>query len=161
MLAPSYVSDQRFRSWWRRWEVYSATPTAAAGLVRWAATFDPAPILPAIQAPTLVLERAGTYQDHESRRLAAAQIPDSRYVRLPGEDTMPFLGDADATLDEIEVFLTGARGTAGSGRSLATVLRRPAQGGRGGDGPRPGIRPTAPMSGRLLPELTTGDDTAL
>jgi class 3 adenylate cyclase len=35
---------------------------------------------------------------------------------------LPFLGDADAVLDEIEEFLTGARGTAGSGRSLATVL---------------------------------------
>jgi pimeloyl-ACP methyl ester carboxylesterase len=122
MLAPSYVTDERFRSWWRRWEVYSAAPTVAAGQIRWAAAFDPSPILPAIQAPTLVLERAGTYQDHESRRLAAAQIPDSRYVRLPGEDTLPYLGDSDAVLDEIEEFLTGARGTSGSGRSLATVL---------------------------------------
>ena len=43
-------------------EVYSATPAAAAGLLRWAATFDPAPILPAIQAPTLVLERSATYR---------------------------------------------------------------------------------------------------
>ena len=114
VLAPSYANDQRFRSWWRRWEVYSATPAAAAGLLRWAATFDPAPILPAIQAPTLVLERSATYQDHDSRRLAAAQIPDGRYVQLPGADTLPYLGDADALLDEIEEFLTGARGTIGA-----------------------------------------------
>jgi class 3 adenylate cyclase len=122
LLAPSYANDERFRSWWRRWEVYSATPAAAAGLLRWAATFDPAPILPAIQAPTLVLERSATYQDHNSRRLAAAQIPDGRYVQLPGADTLPYLGDADALLDEIEEFLTGARGTIDSDRSLATVL---------------------------------------
>jgi class 3 adenylate cyclase len=122
VLAPSYAKDERFRSWWRRWEVYSATPAAAAGLLRWAATFDPAPILPAIQAPTLVLERSATYQDHDSRRLAAAQIPDGRYVQLPGGDTLPYLGDADALLDEIEEFLTGTRGTAGAGRSLATVM---------------------------------------
>jgi class 3 adenylate cyclase len=122
VLAPSYAKDERFRSWWRRWEVYSATPAAAAGLLRWAATFDPAPILPAIRAPTLVLERSATYQDHDSRRLAAAQIPDGRYVQLPGADTLPYLGDADALLDEIEEFLTGARGTAGAGRSLATVM---------------------------------------
>jgi class 3 adenylate cyclase len=102
--------------------VYSATPAAAAGVLRWAATFDPAPILPAIQAPTLVLERSATYQDHDSRRLAAAQIPDGRYVQLPGGDTLPYLGDADALLDEIEEFLTGTRGTAGAGRSLATVM---------------------------------------
>lgn len=122
VLAPSYVDDERFRSWWRRWEVYSATPAAAAGLLRWAATFDPAPILPAIQAPTLVLERSATYQDHDSRRLAAAQIPDGRYVQLPGADTLPYLADADALLDEIEEFLTGARGAIESDRSLATVL---------------------------------------
>ena len=121
-LAPSYANDERFRSWWRRWEVYSATPAAAAGLLRWAAAFDPAPILPAIQAPTLVLERSGTYHDHESPRLAAAQIPNARYVRLPGVDVLPYLAGADAVLDEIEEFLTGARGTAGSDRSLATVM---------------------------------------
>jgi class 3 adenylate cyclase len=137
-LAPSYADDERFRSWWRRWEIYSATPAAAAGLLRWAATFDPAPILPAIQAPTLVLERSASYQDHDSRRLAAAQIPDGRYVQLPGVDTLPYLGDADALLDQIEEFLTGARGTTGSGRSLATVLftdivGSTAQAGRLGD----------------------------
>ncbi len=122
VLAPSYTDDERFRSWWRRWEVYSATPAAAAGLLRWAAAFDPAPILPAIQAPTLVLERAISYHDHHSRRLAAAQIPGARYVELPGEDVLPYLGDADAIVDEIEEFLTGARGAAESDRSLATVL---------------------------------------
>src|SRR5207245_6617498 len=37
-------------------------------------------------------------------------------------DALPYLGDADAVVDEVEEFLTGARGTAGSDRSLATVL---------------------------------------
>ena len=69
-----------------------------------------------------MLERSASYQDHDSRRLAAAQIPDGRYVQLSGADTLPYLGDADALLDQIEEFLTGARGTAGSGRSLATVM---------------------------------------
>jgi class 3 adenylate cyclase len=122
VLAPSYSDDERLRSWWRRWEVYSATPAAAAGLLQWAAAFDPAPILPAIQAPVLVLERSGATQDHESRRLAAAQIPNGRYVQLPGQDVLPYLGDADAVLDQIEEFLTGAPSTTGSDRSLATVL---------------------------------------
>jgi len=121
VVAPSYAGDERFRSWWRRLEVYSATPAAAAGLLRWAATFDPAPILPAIQAPTLVLEYAVPHHNMESRRLAAAQIPNARYVVLPSADALPYL-DADATLDEVEEFLTGARGTAVSDRSLATVL---------------------------------------
>jgi class 3 adenylate cyclase len=122
VLAPSCADDERFRSWWRRLEVYSATPAAAAGLIRWAIAFDPAPILPAIQAPTLVLERARTYHDQESSRLAAGQIQHGKYVLLPGEDVLPYLADAEAVLGEIEEFLTGTRGSAGSDRSLATVL---------------------------------------
>ena len=122
VLAPSYAQDERFRSWWWRWEVYSATPAAAAGVLRWAAAFDPTPILPAIQAPTLVMEHAAAGYDLASRRLAAAQIPGARYVQLSGGDMLPYLADADVVADEIEEFLTGARSTAGSGRSLATVL---------------------------------------
>ena len=37
-------------------------------------------------------------------------------------NALPYLGDADAVLDEIEEFLTGARGPADFDRSLATVL---------------------------------------
>jgi class 3 adenylate cyclase len=102
--------------------VYSATPASAAALLEWAARVDPAPVLPAIQAPTLVLERSGTYHDQLSNRAAASRIPNAKYVELPGEDAFPYLGDADAMLDEIEEFLTGARGTADFDRSLATVL---------------------------------------
>jgi DNA-binding CsgD family transcriptional regulator len=37
----------------------------------------------------------------------AERIPGARYVELPGEDHRPWLGDVDAILEEIEVFLTG------------------------------------------------------
>lgn len=122
VLAPSYIDDEHFRSWWRRLERYSATPSGAAALLRWAASVDPAPILPAIQAPTLVLERAEPYHDQASNRVAAAQIAGARYVDLPDVNALPYLGDADAVLDEIEEFLTGARSPADFDRSLATVL---------------------------------------
>ncbi|HJY56636.1 MAG TPA: adenylate/guanylate cyclase domain-containing protein [Streptosporangiaceae bacterium] len=122
VLAPSYTDDEHFRSWWRRLERYSATPSGAAALLRWAACVDPAPILPAIQAPTLVLERAEPYHDQASNRVAAAQIAGARYVDLPDVNALPYLGDADAVLDEIEEFLTGARSPADFDRSLATVL---------------------------------------
>jgi len=122
VVAPSYADDERFRSWWRRWEVYSASPETAAALLAWAASVDLSLVLPAIQAPTLVIERAGTYHDQESNRAAAALIPNGTYVRLPGADVLPYMADADAILDEIEGFLTGAHGSADSDRSLATVL---------------------------------------
>src|SRR5262249_4166811 len=45
-----------------------------------------------------------------------------RFVELPGEDHLPWVGDADAVLDEVEEFLTGARPSPESNRVLATVL---------------------------------------
>jgi class 3 adenylate cyclase len=69
-----------------------------------------------------VLERGKTYHDQASSQLAADQIPHARHVLLSGEDVLPYLADANAVLEEIEEFLTGARGVAGSDRSLATVL---------------------------------------
>ena len=71
LVAPSRAGDTRFLAWYRRWERQSATPNAAAATLRWAVEFDLGPILPAIQAPTLVLHRTGTgLFDLESVRAA-------------------------------------------------------------------------------------------
>ena len=61
------------------------------------------------------------------RRLAremADAIPGARYVELPGDDHMPWVGDGDQTLDVIEEFLTGAKHAGQVSRVLATVLLR-------------------------------------
>jgi class 3 adenylate cyclase len=55
-------------------------------------------------------------------RFLAASIPDARLVELPGEDHIPFLGDADALVDEIEEFVTGTRPAPDSDSFLSTVL---------------------------------------
>jgi class 3 adenylate cyclase len=55
-------------------------------------------------------------------RELASQIPGARYVELPGIDHLPFAGDADAVLGEIEEFLTGARSVPEPDRVLATVM---------------------------------------
>jgi pimeloyl-ACP methyl ester carboxylesterase len=59
LLAPSRAGDLRFLSWYRRWERLSSTPSGAAATVRWANEFDLGPVLPAIQARTLVVHRTG------------------------------------------------------------------------------------------------------
>ena len=43
-------------------------------------------------------------------------------MELPGEDELPFFGDQDAILDELEEFFTGVRPTSRSDRVLASVL---------------------------------------
>ena len=39
----------------------------------------------------------------------AEHIPDAKYVELPGDDHLFFVGDTDALFDEVEEFLTGSR----------------------------------------------------
>ena len=79
--------------------------------------------LPAIKVPTLIMHRRGDRLiDVANGRYLAGQIEGARYVELPGEDHIWFAGDADALLDEIEEFVTGARGTHDPDRVLATVM---------------------------------------
>src|SRR5207245_10086155 len=55
-------------------------------------------------------------------RYMAERIPGARFVELPGADELPFFGDQDAILDELEEFFTGIRPTPRSDRVLASVL---------------------------------------
>ncbi len=55
-------------------------------------------------------------------RYLAASIPGARFVELPGNDHLPFAGDLDAILDEVEEFLVGSREATESERALATIL---------------------------------------
>jgi class 3 adenylate cyclase len=55
-------------------------------------------------------------------RYLAEQIPGARYVELPGDDHLPFAGDVDALLDEVEEFLVGSRRATEPERGLATIL---------------------------------------
>jgi len=123
VLAPSRANDTRFLSWYRRWERLSSTPSAAAATLRWAMEFDLGPVLPAIQARTLIMHRTGNALfDAESVRAAANMIPNARCAELPGDDELPYIGDADGLLDVVQEFLTGTHGTLDPDRSLATVL---------------------------------------
>jgi class 3 adenylate cyclase len=80
-------------------------------------------VLPTIHVPTLVLHRHG---DRVVNRRAgeelAREIPGARYVELPGIDHLPWAGDSDAVVGEIEEFLTGTRSTPEPDRVLATVM---------------------------------------
>ena len=102
--------------------------TLCSGLCRrppdvWAAEADLRPVFQAVQVPTLFLERADADTiDPKSVRAAAALTPQGRYVEIPGDDLLPFLGDPEPILGEIEEFLTGARGSVDPDRTLSTVL---------------------------------------
>jgi len=79
--------------------------------------------LKTIQVPTLILHRSGDQAlSVDGARYMAARIPDAKLIELPGADHLPFVGDQDAVLDEVEEFLTGVRHAPRFDRVLATVL---------------------------------------
>ena len=123
LLAPTLASDERFRSWWARLERLGASPGAAMALRRMNGQIDIRQTLSAIRVPTLVLHRTGDLDTSiEEGRYLAAHIPGARFVDLPGADHLPWAGDQDVLLDEVEEFLTGTRPAAEPDRVLATVL---------------------------------------
>ena len=121
--APSKANDPAFRDWWATYLRMGASPGAAVALTRMNSEADIRPVLPTIRVPTLLIHRTGDrWVEVEEGRYVASQIPGARFVELPGDDHLPFVGDQDAVVDEIEEFLTGARRAAETDRLLATVV---------------------------------------
>jgi pimeloyl-ACP methyl ester carboxylesterase len=123
LQAPSVASDERFVAWWARFERSVASPSAYEELARIFTDVDVREALPAIHVPTLVIHREGDpIVPTRQARYVADRIEGARLVELPGDDHIPFIGDADAVADEIEEFVTGVRPSPTVDRVLATVL---------------------------------------
>jgi pimeloyl-ACP methyl ester carboxylesterase len=121
--APSVANDPRFRDWWARYLRLSGSPATGRSVLMMNAEIDVRHVLPAIRVPTLILHNVNEQTiPVEAGRHLARNIPNAKYVELPGVDHLPFVGNADAILDEIEEFLTGTRRGVEPDRVLATVL---------------------------------------
>jgi pimeloyl-ACP methyl ester carboxylesterase len=120
---PSKIDDEEFA---RRLATYmrrAASPGAAVALLRMNTQIDIRAILPTISVPTLVIHRTGDLDVNvEEGRWLAEQIAGARFVELSGDDHLPWVGDQDAILDEIQEFLTGVRPILESDRVLSTLL---------------------------------------
>jgi pimeloyl-ACP methyl ester carboxylesterase len=122
-IAPSRVDDPAFRSWWARLERASCGPGNAQAYYRVYSQTDVRSILPSIRVPTLVLQRdADVFRDPGHSEYLVAHIPGARLVELSGVDHLPYVGDADAIVEEVQEFLTGVRSQPDHDRVLATVL---------------------------------------
>jgi class 3 adenylate cyclase len=122
-LAPSLADDPAFQSWFARYLRLSASPRAAAALLRMNTDIDTREVLPSIRVPSLLIYRTGDADVLvEEGRWLASQIPDARLEIMPGSDHLMWTGNAGAILDEIEGFLTGVRRGPVPDRVLTTVL---------------------------------------
>ena len=123
ILAPSLADDSHFREWWARYQRHSLSPRVATTIQRMLFEVDIRDVLPAVQAPTLLLHRTeDRFVRVDHARYLAEHLPRARLVELSGADHVFFAGDADRLVDEVEAFATGTRPATRSDRVLTTML---------------------------------------
>jgi hypothetical protein len=136
--APSKMGDPAFREWWASYLRMGASPGAAVALTRMNAEIDIRGVLPSIQVPTLVLHRAGDRcLRFEEGQYLASHIRGATFVELEGEDHLPFVGDQDAILNEIQAFVARTHARDPVGLVLASIVTVRAD---AGDGDRDHLR---------------------
>ncbi len=121
LFVPSAAADPSFRDWWGRFERLSMSPGAAMEAMRVNFEIDVRDILPSVRVPTLVIHHKGDVYPREVSRYLADQIPDARYVELPGSDHFAWR-EEDGVTQEIQEFLIGVRHEPEPDRVLATLL---------------------------------------
>lgn len=122
-IAPSVADDEAFRRWWDSAGNRAASPSMARAVSEVLTESDVREELARITAPTLILHRRDSiFIAVEHGRYLAEHITGSRYVELPGEDSLFWIGDTAPILDEIEEFVTGMRGGFDAERVLTTIL---------------------------------------
>lgn len=106
-----------------RFERQVASPGAALRYLDREWRTDVRAALAMITAPTLIVHRAENIMAPVGHgRFLAEHIEGSEYVELAGRAHLPYMGDAEAILDEIRGFLTGVRAAPIVDRILATML---------------------------------------
>lgn len=120
-VAPDIPRNPEALRWYMSYVQRGASPNAAKALRLMNTDIDIRDLLATISVPTLVLHRAHeTWR--EGSRYMGEHIPGARMVELPGDDHLPWEGDAESVLDEIERFLSSAREELEPDRVLATLL---------------------------------------
>jgi class 3 adenylate cyclase len=90
---------------------------------RLGAEVDVRGILSSIRVPTLVLQKEhDRWIKQEEGRYLASNIPEARFVLLPGLDHVIWGDGQDRLIEEIEEFVTGVRPLPAYERALLTVL---------------------------------------
>jgi class 3 adenylate cyclase len=121
--APSMVDDPALVAWFARMQRLAASPGEARIIFKAMVDLDVRHVLPRIRVPTLIMHRPNErVWDVRHSRYLAEHIQGARYVELEGIDSLPFVGDSDAIVEEIEEFLTGVRSGGEFARALLTVL---------------------------------------
>jgi pimeloyl-ACP methyl ester carboxylesterase len=116
-------ADPAFIEAFGRYMRAAASPSAVRAYEIMNGQIDIRPILPSIQAPTLVMNRTGDPCARiEAARDMASRIPEARFKEYPGNSHSMMLDDMETILSDIQEFVTGKRPIESYDRILATVL---------------------------------------
>lgn len=119
---PSVGPAPWLADWFSRMFTSAATPNSADAFIRMAFEIDVREVAPTIHVPTLILHAIKDQICHvENGRWFARNIPDAKYVELPGGDHLAFF-EPEEILAEIREFLTGRREAAMPDTSLVSLL---------------------------------------
>ena len=123
VLNPDMPWNEQIRAGWARMERLAASPTTVALMLGLVQEMDVRAVLPTVRVPTLVLQHT-----HDPLivpamgRKLADNIPDAKYVELPGRNMYHFVEPWRPSFDAIYEFLTGHQADVVDDRLLATVL---------------------------------------
>ena len=120
-VAPDLLRDEAAVRWYISYVMRGASPAAVGALWRMNQQIDIRDVLPTISVPTLVAFRSQEYFG-ERTRFMGELIPGARVVELPGNDHLPWEGDRERLLDEVEKFVVGVQDEVEPNRVLATLL---------------------------------------
>lgn len=123
LQAPSVFQVPAIIEWWGHFERLMSSPGSIEQYLYVLRDLDIRHVLPVIEVPTLVLHRKDDLVVSAAQsKYAAEMIKSSKLVELEGFDHLPIFGDSEAVLDEVEVFITGAKRSPEVHRMLTTVL---------------------------------------
>ncbi|MEO7864128.1 MAG: adenylate/guanylate cyclase domain-containing protein [Nitrospirales bacterium] len=121
--APSLANDRMAQEWSAAYLRYSASPKAAIAMWKLGAEVDVRDILPSIRVPTLVLHKEhDRWIKQEEGHYLASQIPNAKFILLPGLDHVTWGDGQERLVEEVEEFVTGVRPQQSPERALLTVL---------------------------------------
>jgi class 3 adenylate cyclase len=121
--APSIARDERVCKEVAAYLRSAGSPGAVRAIMQMNREIDARDVLPTVRVPTLIVHRIGDRNIRiQHARYMAERIPGAKIVDLSGDDHIPWVGDREALLGEVEQFLTGVRHQPVPERVLATVL---------------------------------------